>query len=88
MASKVGNNDMNKKTTLAGLQAQIASLPTYAKDAKMTMHIDQAQELVNTIKSLEPPFNEPEWCARTQAIIDERKKQLQEGANASTTRSR
>ena len=88
MASKVGNNDMNKKTTLAGLQAQIASLPTYAKDAKMTMHIDQAQELVNIIKSLDPPLNEPEWCARTQAIIDQRRKQLQEGGNASTTRSR
>lgn len=79
---------MKKLTTLANLQAQIANLPTYAEDAKMTMHIDQAQELVNVIKSLEPPLNEPEWCARTQAIIDERKKQLQEGTNASTTRSR
>ena len=88
MATRVGNNDMNRFTTLAGLQAQIAKLPTYAKELKMTMHIDQAQELVNTIKSLEPPFNEPEWCARTQVIIDQRKKQLQEGANASTTRSR
>ena len=80
---------MNKKTTLAGLQAHIASLPTYAEDAKMTMHIDQAQELVNIIKSLDPPLNEPEWCARTQSIIDERKKQLQEAnLNASTPRSR
>ena len=79
---------MNKLTTLGYLQAQIANLPTYAENAKMTMHIDQAQELVNIIKSIEPPLNEPEWCARTQAIIDERKKQLQEGTNASTTRSR
>ena len=79
---------MNKKTTLAGLQAHIASLPTYAEDAKITMHIDQAQELVNIIKSLDPPLNEPEWCARTQAIIDQRRKQLQEGGNGSTTWSR
>lgn len=77
---------MFKKTSLTDLQSQIASLPTYSKDAKITMHLDRAQELVNLIRTLEPPYNEPEWCDNVQEIIDQRKIQMQEDIDARKTR--
>lgn len=54
----------------------MAGLPTYA-DSTMTMDIGRAQELVNLIRSLEPPFNDPEWCDKTQAIIDAKIAEIQ-----------
>jgi hypothetical protein len=34
------------------------------------MDIGRAQEMVNLVRSLDPPFNDPKWCDETQAIID------------------
>jgi hypothetical protein len=61
---------------LANLRNHIAKLPTYSEE-KMTMHVDRAQALVDLVRAMEPPYNEPEWCDQVQAIIDEKKKQLQ-----------
>lgn len=71
---------MNEKqvtpSQLHKLRQHIAKLPTYS-EAKVTMHVDRAQALVDLIRAMEPPYNEPEWCDRVQAIIDEKKKQQQ-----------
>lgn len=56
------------------LREHIAKLPVYGEE-KITMHVDRAQALVDLIRAMEPPYNEPEWCDRVQAIIDEKKKQ-------------
>lgn len=55
--------------TLADFHKYVAALPAYA-NSKVTMDIGRAQELVNLVRSLDPPFNDPEWCDETQAIID------------------
>jgi hypothetical protein len=69
-------NKLVTPSRLANLRNHIAKLPTYS-EAKMTMHVDRAQALVDLIRAMEPPYNEPEWCNQVQAIIDEKKKQQQ-----------
>jgi hypothetical protein len=59
--------------TLTDWRNHIKKLPTYSEH-KITMHIDRAQAMVDMIRAMEPPYNEPEWCDRVQAIIDEKKK--------------
>lgn len=70
------NDKQVTPSQLANLRNHIAKLPTYS-EAKIVMHVDRAQVLVDLVRAMEPPYNEPEWCDRVQAIIDEKKKQMQ-----------
>jgi hypothetical protein len=55
--------------TLADFRKYVAALPAHA-ESKLTMSVDRAQAMVDLMRSLDPPFNDPKWCDETQAIID------------------